>query len=48
MSDPRSKAKSVALTDEGKRRGREAFRRRFASAPWGPSAPAAQKPRILE
>ncbi len=33
ISEPKSKAKSVVLTDEGKRRARDAFRKRFASAP---------------
>ncbi len=33
ISEPKSKAKSVLLTEEGKRRARDAFRKRFATAP---------------
>jgi mRNA-degrading endonuclease toxin of MazEF toxin-antitoxin module len=33
ISDPKSKAKSVMLTDEGEHRARDAFQKRFASAP---------------
>jgi len=32
ISDPKSKAKSVVLTEEGARRGEELFRRYFAQA----------------
>jgi len=32
ISDPKSKARSVVLTDEGKRRAAELFRRYFAKA----------------
>jgi len=32
ISDPRSKAKSVILTEEGERRAEELFRRYFAKA----------------
>ena len=32
ISDPKSKAKSVVLTEEGVRRGEELFRRYFAKA----------------
>ena len=33
ISDPRSKARSVMLTDEGEHRARDAFQKRFESAP---------------
>jgi Mn-dependent DtxR family transcriptional regulator len=32
ISEPKSKAKSVVLTDEGKRRARDALQKRVASA----------------
>jgi Mn-dependent DtxR family transcriptional regulator len=32
ISDPKSKAKSVVLTDEGARRAEELFRRHFGKA----------------
>lgn len=33
ISDPRSKAKSVVMTEKGAQRSRELFERRFGSAP---------------
>lgn len=33
ISDPKSKAKSVVVTEEGAQRSRELFERRFGSAP---------------
>ena len=40
IPDPKSKAKSVVLTDEGERRARDALQKRVASAPSGPAARA--------
>jgi Domain of unknown function (DUF6429) len=40
MSDPKTKAKSVVLTEEGARLAEELFRRHFAGGGGGPGEPA--------
>ena len=44
--DPKSKAKSLVLTDEGKRRARDALQNRVTSAPSGPAVRAVRGPRV--
>ena len=46
ISDPKSKAKSVVLTNEGRRAAEQAFRKLFGSTPQEPSAPSARTPPI--
>lgn len=48
ISDPKSKAKSVVLTHEGRRAAEQAFRKLFGSPPRGPSGPSTQTPAIDE
>jgi hypothetical protein len=44
ISDPKSDAKSVALTDEGRRVAEQASQKMFGSTPREPSAPSTRTP----
>lgn len=48
ISAPKSKAKSVVLTDEGRRAAEQAFRKLFTSTPREPSGSSTQTPPIDE
>lgn len=48
ISDPKSKAKSVVLTDQGRRAAEQAFQKLFGSTPREPSGPSTQTPPIDE
>ena len=48
ISHPKSKAKSVVLTDEGRRAAEQAFRKLFGFTPREPSGPSTRTPPIDE